>query len=65
VLTYDTGMGVYVVDLDKEMLRGAPTFARDEVPHWAAGMGERASMTITASYPTLHSAAEDLEPASA
>jgi sporulation protein YlmC with PRC-barrel domain len=34
VLTYDTGMGGYVVDLDEETLRDAPSFAGDEVPGW-------------------------------
>jgi hypothetical protein len=34
VLTYDTSMGGYVVDLDEETLRGAPKFARDETPDW-------------------------------
>jgi hypothetical protein len=36
VLTYDTGMDGYVVDLDAETLRGAPTFARNEVPDWGS-----------------------------
>jgi hypothetical protein len=34
VLTYDTGMGGYVVDLDEKTLKGAPTFARDETLDW-------------------------------
>jgi PRC-barrel domain len=36
VLTYDTEMGGYVVDLDEETLRGAPNFAGDEVPDWGS-----------------------------
>ena len=36
VLTYDTGLGGYVVDLDAETLRGAPSFDRDEVPDWGS-----------------------------
>jgi hypothetical protein len=36
VLTYDTGLGGYVVDLDEETLRGAPSFDRDEVPEWGS-----------------------------
>ncbi len=36
VLTYDTGMGGYVVDLDEETLKGAPSFARDELPDWSS-----------------------------
>ena len=34
VLTYDTGRGGYVVDLDKERLQAAPSFGRDETPDW-------------------------------
>jgi sporulation protein YlmC with PRC-barrel domain len=33
-LTYDTGKGGYVVDLDKSRLEGAPSYARSEVPDW-------------------------------
>jgi sporulation protein YlmC with PRC-barrel domain len=36
VLTYDTGLGGYVVDMDEETLRGAPRFDRDEVPAWGS-----------------------------
>ena len=35
VLTYDTGQGGYVVDLDKARLEGAPSYARDEMPNMA------------------------------
>src|ERR671910_130233 len=31
-LTYDTGLGGYVVDLGREQLEGAPTLGRDEAP---------------------------------
>src|ERR671910_1676687 len=41
VLDYDTGMGGYVVDLDKERLRGAPSFSRDETPDWNREWGTR------------------------
>ena len=34
VLTYDTGLGGYVVDLDKDRLRGAPSYAEGETPNW-------------------------------
>jgi hypothetical protein len=34
VLTYDTSMRGYVVDLDEETLRGAPVFGRNEIPDW-------------------------------
>ena len=31
-LTYDTKLGGYVVDLGREQLEGAPSYARDEAP---------------------------------
>src|SRR5262245_64055205 len=34
VLDYDTKMGGYVVDLDPEVLKSAPTFGRDETVDW-------------------------------
>jgi hypothetical protein len=34
VLTYDTGQGGYVVDLDRERLEEAPTYGADETPDW-------------------------------
>jgi hypothetical protein len=34
VLDYDTRMGGYVVDLDEERLRGAPSYSRNEDPDW-------------------------------
>jgi hypothetical protein len=37
VLTYDTGKGGYVVDLDKERLCNAPTMAEEESHDWAKG----------------------------
>jgi len=36
VLDYDTSLGGYVVDLDKEKLRGAPSFSRDQTPDWGS-----------------------------
>ena len=36
VLTYDTGLSGYVVDLDEETLRGAPAFGRHESPEWGS-----------------------------
>lgn len=33
-LRYDTAKGGYVVDLSKEVLEGAPSYARDEDPNW-------------------------------
>ena len=36
VLSYDTGLGGYVIDLDAESLRRAPSFAPDQVPAWGS-----------------------------
>jgi hypothetical protein len=33
-LTYDTDLGGYVVDIDKDRLQGAPSYAADETPAW-------------------------------
>ncbi len=42
VLTYDVGLGGYVVDLDRRQLEGAPTFAANENVDWAdRGWGQR------------------------
>ena len=35
VLTYDTGQGGYVIDLDPSMLEGAPTYGATETPNWS------------------------------
>jgi hypothetical protein len=35
VLTYDTGQGGYVVDLDRRKLEGAPTYGTNEAPDWS------------------------------
>ena len=35
VLTYDTGQGGYVVDLDRSRLEGAPTYGTSETPNWS------------------------------
>jgi hypothetical protein len=32
MLTYDTGLGGYVVDVTREKLEGAPSYTRDETP---------------------------------
>jgi hypothetical protein len=34
-LTYDTGMGGYVVDIDKDRLQGAPSYAASEAVDWS------------------------------
>ena len=33
-LTYDTSLGGYVVDLDKNRLQNAPSFAANDNPNW-------------------------------
>jgi hypothetical protein len=35
VLTYDTGQGGYVVDLDPSQLKDAPTYRASETPDWS------------------------------
>jgi len=35
VLTYDTGLGGYVVDLSREQLEGAPRYSSTETPDWS------------------------------
>ena len=39
VLTYDTKLGGYVIDLDKDTLQNAPSYAMDEVPTWTRAYG--------------------------
>ena len=36
VLTYDPGQGGYVVDLDRSMLEGAPSYSSSEMPDWSS-----------------------------
>jgi hypothetical protein len=38
-LTYDTGQGGYVVDVSREQLERAPSYARDETPWDQPGYG--------------------------
>ena len=40
-LTYDTNLGGYVVDLDKDRLQGAPSYAEGESPAWDREYGGR------------------------
>ena len=40
-LTYDTDQGGYVVDLDKDRLEGAPSYARGQEPTFDREYGER------------------------
>jgi hypothetical protein len=35
VLTYDTGIGGYVVDLEEDRLKAAPRYKAGEEPNWA------------------------------
>ncbi|HEX8525638.1 PRC-barrel domain-containing protein [Allosphingosinicella sp.] len=41
VLTYDTGLGGYVVDLDKSVIENAPSFERDSEPTYDRAYDER------------------------
>jgi hypothetical protein len=41
VLTYDTSKGGYVVDLDKDRLRGAPSYTASQSPTWNRTYGSR------------------------
>jgi len=42
-LTYDTGLGGYVVDVAREQLEGAPSHGRDEAPWGDPAYGRRVS----------------------
>ena len=35
VLTYDTGQGGYLIDLDQSLLEGAPTYETTDTPNWS------------------------------
>lgn len=41
VLTYDTGQGGYVIDLDKEILKNSPSYARGSEPTYDRAYGEQ------------------------
>ncbi len=41
MLTYDAGIGGYVVDIDKDRLSAAPTYSRTESPIWDPEYGRR------------------------
>lgn len=41
VLTYDTTLGGYVVDLDKSTLQGGPSYTSGDEPTYDRGYGER------------------------
>ncbi len=44
VLTYDTGQGGYVIDLDRGVLEGAPSYGATETPNWSdRGWGQQLS----------------------
>ena len=40
-LTYDTGMGGYVVDIDKNRLQNAPSYTASQSPTWDRTYGSR------------------------
>lgn len=50
-LTYDTGLGGYVVDVSREQLEGAPSYARDEAPWGTPGYGRSVHDYYGLSYP--------------
>jgi hypothetical protein len=41
VLTYDTGQGGYVIDLDKEILKNSPSYERGSEPTYDRAYGEQ------------------------
>ena len=47
-LTYDESKGGYVVNLDKQMLEGAPTYDADEEFLWTPDYGQRVDKYYTA-----------------
>ena len=50
VLTYDTDKGGYVVDLTREQIEGAPSYARDQEPDWNRDYGTRVYSYYGVSY---------------
>lgn len=51
LLSYDTGLGGYVVDLDRSLLDNAPRYARDEEPRYDQAYGERVFGHYGMAYP--------------
>jgi sporulation protein YlmC with PRC-barrel domain len=41
VLDYDESQGGYVVDIDKDRLKAAPTYGVDETPDWTGNYGRQ------------------------
>jgi hypothetical protein len=50
-LTYDTRLGGYVVDVSREQLERAPSYARDETPWATPGYGRSVHDYYGVSYP--------------
>ena len=50
-LTYDTNEGGYVVDLDREILEGAPKYAQDQEPAYDREYNERVYGYYGLTYP--------------
>lgn len=50
-LNYDTDQGGYVVDLDREILEGAPKYAQDQEPEWDRDYNERVYGYYGLTYP--------------
>lgn len=51
MLTYDTGMGGYVVDLDKARLENAPRYSADQEPTYDRDYGQRIYDYYGVNYP--------------
>jgi sporulation protein YlmC with PRC-barrel domain len=51
-LKYDTNMGGFVVDLDKQTLEGAPSYTDADTVGWRTPPGASVYTTITARVPT-------------
>ena len=53
MLTYDKAKGGYVVNLTKEQVQGAPSYARDESPEYTDDYGRTIYGYYGVSYPML------------
>jgi sporulation protein YlmC with PRC-barrel domain len=52
-LTYDTAQGGYLVDIDKEMLKGAPHYAATSQPNYDRAYGEEVYGHYGLNYPQI------------
>ena len=60
VLTYDTGRGGYVVDLDKQVLQKGPSYASGQEPPYTAPTVKRS--TDTTAFPMTYKACRGQRP---